>query len=346
MTSRVGWVSLQTTATATPTEPGVDIPYTGLLPPWIPEWSIRVAAALALFLIAWYGSNLLSEVLGRRIARRFQRPSVSRTVLRSVRTAVLVLAAFAGLAILGVQPSDLALSVGVFSAVVGIVLAPIVGSVINGVFVLADQPYEIGDMIEFVDRGQTGFVEEITLRYTKIFTLDNTFLVVPNGTMRERDVINYSAEDARTRLTLDVLVTYEGDLEEARRLIEEAARATENVIQGGPDIRIGSARYPAAPTCYIESFADHGVLLRLRYWVQEPYKLLTVRSRVQTAIWERLEGADVEIAYPHSHLTFDDTSGRMRVAVSEDEGAAADRESLAAVRGDEPEEGGTTARED
>ena len=319
-----GWVAawlfaLQTngTATATGTTESVGGPIFGLLPPWIPESLARLVAAVLLFVLAWYGSKLFVQVFGRRIARRFQRPSVTRTVLRSMRLAILIFAGLLGLAVIGLRASDVALSVGVFSAVVGIVLAPIVGSVISGFFVLADQPYEIGDMIELVDRGQTGFVEDITLRYTKIFTLDNTFLVVPNGAMRERDVINYSAEDARTRLSLDLLVTYESDIAQARELSEEAAREVDNVIQGGPDIRIGSARYPAAPTCYIEKFADHGVLLRLRYWVQEPYKLLTMRSNVQSEVWNRLEDADVEIAYPHSHLVFDDTSGQMQVDIGD-----------------------------
>jgi len=87
-----------------------------------------------------------------------------------------------------------------------------------------------------------------------MFTMDNTFLVIPNGEMRNRDVVNYSAEDKRTRLALDVVVTYEGDVAEARRLIESAAREVDNVISGGPDIRIGGARYPASPTCYIAAW--------------------------------------------------------------------------------------------
>ncbi len=79
------------------------------------------------------------------------------------------------LGIYGLQLGDIALSVTVFSAVVGVVLAPILGGLISGVFLLADQPYEIGDMIELADTGQRGFVEDITLRHTKVFTLDNTF---------------------------------------------------------------------------------------------------------------------------------------------------------------------------
>ena len=282
----------------------------------IPEWAAELILTLLVIALSWYVARLLTRIFGRRIARRFQRPSVTRTVLRLMRGSVYALGFLTIVGIYGVSLGDITLSVTVFSAVIGIVLAPIVGSYIQGVFVLADQPYEVGDMIELVGREppQRGFVEDITLRYTKIFTLDNTFLVVPNGTMRERDVINYSAEDPRSRLTLDVLVTYEGDLAEARELVEDAARGVDRVIEGGPDIRIGSARYPAAPTCYIEKFADHGVNLRLRYWAREPYKLLTVRSRVQERVWDRLDDAAVEIAYPHSHVVFDETSGELPVS--------------------------------
>jgi small-conductance mechanosensitive channel len=164
---------------------------------------------------------------------------------------VYVFALLTILGIYGLQLGDIALSVTVFTAVVGVVLAPILGSFISGVFLLADQPYEIGDMIELVDTGQRGFVEDITLRHTKVFTLDNTFLVIPNGEIRQRDVVNYSAEDSRTRLSLDVLVTYESDIAVARGLIEEAAREVDNVISGGPNIRVGAARYPAYPHSHL-----------------------------------------------------------------------------------------------
>jgi small-conductance mechanosensitive channel len=286
------------------------------LPDWVPELAIELVLAALILAVSYYLSRVFRQVFGRRIARRFQRPSVTRTVLRSIQTGIVFVGVLGAFGVFGLGLGDLVFSVAVFSAVSGIVLAPIIGSVIQGLFVLSEQPYEIGDMIHLVDRDVYGFVEDITLRYTKIFTLDNTFLVVPNGTLRERDVVNFSAEDSRVRLKLDVQVTYESDIEEARRLVEEAAASCEKVIEGGPGIRIGSARYPAKPTCYIDRFADHGVNLRLRYWAIEPYKLLTMRSNVQTAVWERLDGADVEIAYPHSHLVFDDTSGEMQVNVT------------------------------
>jgi len=306
------------TPTPTPTETATEVATDigGLLPFDIPMWVVNIGESLIVIGLAIVVSRLLVRLLGRRVAQQFRRPSLTRTALRGIRASVYIFALLTILNIYGLRLTDIGLSVAIFSAVVGVVLAPIFGSLISGMFLLADQPYEIGDMIELVDTGQQGFVEDITLRHTKVFTLDNTFLVIPNGEIRQRDVVNYSAEDSRTRLSLDVLVTYESDIAVARSLIEAAAREVDNVIAGGPDIRVGAARYPASPTVYINNFADHGVLLTLRYWVTEPYKLLAARSKVQTNVWRRLEDANVEIAYPHSHLYFDDTSGEMNVSLN------------------------------
>ena len=311
----------------------------GLSPPeWLPDIIpvslFRVVAAVALIVFAYYLSQLVRQVLGRRVARRFKRPSVTQTILRGLQGTIVLGGLLTALSFFGIGFGNIALSVGVFSAVVGIVLAPIIGNFISGVFILSEQPYEIGDMIEFEDTSTKGYIEEITLVYTKIFTLDNTFVVLPNGTMRERDVINYSAEDTRIRMTLDTGVTYESDIGVARDQMEAAARSVEGTISGGPDIRVGSARYPASPTCYIREFADSGVLLRLRYWANEPYKQTALRSKVMTEVWDRFEEHDIEIPYPHSHMVFDDTSGELQVTMRESETPLESRP------------GGATARED
>jgi small-conductance mechanosensitive channel len=294
-----------------------------LLPTWarFPGW--RLLVVLVHLAVGVYLSTYVVRLLGRPVARRFQRQSVAQTVLKSVRIVTVFLAVAFGFNAVGIELSNIVISVGVFSAVTGIILAPLIGSVINGLFILADQPYEIGDMVE-LDDGRRGFVDDITLRYTKMFTLDNTFLVISNSTIRDRDVVNYSAEDERTRLSLKVTVTYESDIDKARALLEQAGRQCDMVVEGGPDIRIGSARYPAKPTAYIDQYADHGIRLNLRYWAKKPYKLGTVRSRVLTNLGGLLaaDGEGVEMAYPHQHHVFDDTSGVARVAMENGETTA------------------------
>jgi len=312
------------------------------LAPLFPNWGSSPAVSfliLMLFTAFGYGlSRYVVRLVGRQVAKRFRRQSVAQQILRLIRALVSLFFFLVGAGLVGLELGNIVLSVTVFSAVIGIVLAPLVGSMVNGLFLLADEPYEIGDMVELSD-GTRGFIDDITIRYTKIFTLENTFLVIPNDVIREDKVTNFSAEDERIRLSLSVEVTYESDVATARSLIESAASNVDEVIEGGPDIRIGSARYPARPTCYIDEFHDDGVILTLRYWIERPYKQLNARSRVQTAIWDRLgeQDVDVEIAYPHRHLVFDDTSGEARVATRE----AAERAAVdsAAVRGEAaPEE--------
>ncbi|SFR60873.1 mechanosensitive ion channel family protein [Halogeometricum limi] len=288
-----------------------------LLPDFFFFSGSQYVAAVLVLLLGYVLSGYAVRFVGRPVARRFRRQSVAQVVLRIVRLSVLLLTLVTAAAVAGFEFSNIAISVGVFSAVVGIVLAPIVGSTINGLFILADQPYEVGDMIE-LDDGRKGFVDEITIRYTKVFTLDNTFLTIPNSTIRENLVTNYSAEDERIRMRIGFLATYESDIPRTRELLERAASNAEMVIEGGPDIRIGSARYPAKPTAYLDQYGDSGILVTLRFWAKKPYKLLTVRSQVQTNLYDLLEDEpDVEAAYPHQHLVFDDTSGSLRAEVSE-----------------------------
>jgi small-conductance mechanosensitive channel len=316
----------------------------GIVPPeWFPDIVptvlYRLVAAVLVVVFAYYVSQFARQILGRRISRQFKRPSVSRTILRSIQILIVVGAVMTALSFFGIGFGNLALSVGVFSAVVGIILAPIIGNVISGVFILSEQPYEIGDMIELADTNTKGFIEDVTLVYTKLFTLDNTFIVLPNGRMRERDVINYSAEDTRVRMTLEVGVTYESDISTAREEMEAAARGVEGVIKGGPDIRVGSDRYPAAPTCYIRDFGESEVLLRLRYWLNEPYKQMAARSRVLEDTWERFEEHDIEIPYPHSHVVFDDTSGELQVSMRETDIPTETRQSGATSRASDVADG-------
>jgi small conductance mechanosensitive channel len=275
----------------------------------------QILTAAVVIIVGWHVANLAVRLLGRPVAHRFERQSLTKTILRTIKFAIVLfsVAIAIGILPLGIGFSNIFLSVTVISGVVGITLAPVVSSYLEGLFLLADRPYEIGDMIRLVDSEhieQRGFIQDITLRHTKILARDNTVVVIPNSAIRERDVINYSIEDERTWMTLDLSVTYEGDLAEARRIMIRAAGDTDGVIDGGPTIRIGAARYPARPTCLIHEYADNGVILRLRYWMRTPHYPGRIRSEIQERIWKELDEADVEFPYPHTHLVFDETNDK------------------------------------
>ncbi len=284
---------------------------------WAAETAPRLLLGVLVMLVAWRLSLTVVRYAGRPVYQMIPRESVAAVILRIIKFLILLAAFLLALRIaFGVTLTSFLLTATVFSVVLGVVLAPLVSDIINGVFVLGDQPYEIGDMVE-LDTGELGFVDDVTIRYTKIFTMDNTFLVIPNSEIRKRDVDNYSAEDVRTRQTIDLSVTYESDVEEAREAMEEAAKDTVEVIDTEGRVRIGKGSYPLKPTSFITEFGDHGVHLRLRYWVREPYRLPYVTSQIHRKIWQKFGERDVDVPYPHRHHVFDDTSGEANVKLND-----------------------------
>ena len=268
--------------------------------------------ATLVVIFTWYGSKLITSRIRPRLEDHL-RVSTTNLVLLAFRVAVVFYAfvPFAGL--LGFRPQNVLLSFTVLTLVLGAILAPVGQSYVSGLFIVYNQPYEVGDMIELVENEERGYVEEITLGYTKVSALDNSFLVIPNESMRERDIRNLSAGDERGRATITVDVKYEGDLDEACSRLEEAARSVDGVITDESPIYVGRSRFPAEPKALVDEFADHGIRIDLKYWVEEPYRPAAVRSAVQRTAWGTFEDADVEIAYPHTQVVFDETSGRARI---------------------------------
>jgi len=282
--------------------------------------------------LAWYVSKLAADRLRPAIEERVLRPTTAKMVLRIGRAVVVLFALvpFAGL--LGFRPQNVLVSFTVLSVIIGAILAPVARSYVSGLFILFNRPYEIGDLIELVDEAERGYVADITLGYTEISTLENSVLVVPNETMRERDVRNLSTADERNWVSIEVLVTYEGDLDAACDTLKSAARHVDGVITGGPRIRIGSSKYPAAPTVFVREFADHGIALELRCWVESPARIPTVESAVRRAIYDRFDGIDAAFAYPHTHHVFDEASGRARISLDSDPRSTRSRQGPATDR--------------
>lgn len=288
---------------------------TDILVEWIRANLPNFVIAILIIIVGYRVSIAAKRYAGRPVYSWVGRESVASTILRLMKYGIILVSVLVALRVsFGFSPTSFLLTATVFSAVLGIILAPLVGDIINGIFVLSDQPYEVGDMVEIVDTGKTGFVDEVTIRYTKISTIDNTFLVVPNSEIRKRDVINYSAEDIRTRQTLKVSVTYESDVETAREILAEAARETPEVIGTQGTVRIGKGEYPLEPSVYISEFGDHGVNLVMRYWMREPYQIQKIASKVNEKVWSKFNREGIRIPYPHRHHVFDDTSGELGVS--------------------------------
>lgn len=168
----------------------------------------QILTALILLVAAYVGVVLGEYFLFDFILSRKQELPPSKLLRDVSRMAVLLLILF--LVISGVFKLDLTtilVSSAVFSAVIGLALQDILGNVISGVALHVERPFRVGDWVEVAD--QTGEVVEMSWRATRIRTMENNYVVIPNSNIAKERIINYKAPSPVLALYLRVGTSYE-----------------------------------------------------------------------------------------------------------------------------------------
>ncbi len=194
------------------------------------------------------------------------------------RVARVVTAALALIILLGhfgVDVTALSAALGLGGLAITLAAQDTIADAIAGVIILVDRPFRVGDRIEIPGAGTWGDVLDIGLRTTRIRTRDNRVIILPNSTIGNNQVMNYSYPDPSYRSETHLSVGDDTDLELARRLIVDAVRGVEGVVVDRP-----------IDALYIE-MGSSGVIFRVRWWIatyrQRSHNLDQVHTALQAA---------------------------------------------------------------
>ncbi len=190
-------------------------------------------------------------------------------------------------------PSAFAVFSGAIGLGIGLGLQRTIANLVAGFSLLADKSLKPGDVIEFeAPQGATyGVVGKMTTRYVSVRTRDGTETLVPNETLISSPVTNWSYSDRSVRRKLPVGVSYDCDIELARRLCLQAAADCTRVLNQPP------------PACLLKGFGDSSVDLELRIWIGDPDGgVSNVASEVFLNVWRLFKENDIEIPYPQRDL--------------------------------------------
>ncbi|WGI17346.1 mechanosensitive ion channel family protein [Methanonatronarchaeum sp. AMET-Sl] len=270
----------------------------------------RLITAIVVVLIGYILAKWLVKHFTRPIAIWLKRPALVKPALTAIKYLIIVIFILIGLRIVGIELTNILLSATIMSVIVGVVVAPIAANFISGAFLLSDRPYDVGDLIHIPNLDRTGFVKEITMSYTRILTLEDTSLVVPNRRMRDRDVENFTQGDLRIKRTFDFEISYDSDLDKAREVTKKAAGEVEGVITKQKRVTLMSTYYPITPQTRVKEFGDNGIKLQTVYWLETPYYLKRMNSKVAYNIYKKLMENDIEIPYPHRQIIMNEDKTR------------------------------------
>ncbi|MFB6120631.1 MAG: mechanosensitive ion channel family protein [Halobacteriaceae archaeon] len=270
-------------------------------PPQLAD-AIGVGAATAVTQFVFFVAAFLGVYL---IGRLFVRPVFDRALdernldthakkpLQKLLTGIIV---FVGISVAfrfagyGDFLTSLATIAAAATLAIGFAMQDVIKNFVAGVFIYTDEPFRIGDWIEF--DGYSGVVEDISLRVTRVRTFDNELLTVPNSQLTDGVLKNPVAKDT---LRLKVLfgIGYDDDVEQATDIILDEAEKHDAIL-ADPE-----------PTVRLTELGDSAVGLQSRVWIANPSRSDFVKTRGEytTAVKERFDEAGIDIPYPTRTLT-------------------------------------------
>jgi len=254
----------------------------GMLQSFLADYGLDVLAALLIFVVGRWAARFLTDLLERVM----NRAGVDATLVSFTRNvgyaAAMAFVLLAVLARLGVQTTSFIAVLGAAGLAVGLALQGSLSNFAAGVMLVLFRPFKVGDYIEA--GGTAGTVEEMLIFSTKMKTPDNREVFVPNGSIVNGNITNYSAKDTR-RVDLVFGVGYEDDISKVKAVIAEVLGAEDRILADPP------------PTVGVLELADNSVNLAVRPWVNAA-DYWGVRMALNENMKLCFDQAGISIPYP------------------------------------------------
>ncbi len=257
----------------------------------------RVGAALLVLVSFWLVYRVSRLALRAALHKAdFHEALIQLMVDNLYRYAVMVVSLVMAADQLGINVGAALAGLGVAGLALGFAAQDSVANVISGIMIFWDKPFVVGDWIR--TEGNYGRVVEITLRSTRMQTNRNTYVVIPNKTVIDAVLENYS-KHGELRIDVPIGIAYKEDIGRAREVLLEAVRALPDVMATPP------------PDVVVESLGDSSVNLLVRVWLETAEGLQRATSAVVEASKVALDGAGIQIPFPHLQLFIDDVEERV-----------------------------------
>ena len=259
------------------------------------NWLIGVAQNVGLKLLAAILTWIIGSIIIKLIIKIFpngkkfdKMDQTVKSFLNSfVSIGLWVILIVCIVAILGVPMASVIAAIASCGVAIGLAMQGSLSNLAGGIMLLLFRPFSVGEFIE--TSGVSGTVREIGIFYTLLITGDNKHVTIPNGTMMNNTVINYSREDLR-RVDMDFGITYESDSEKACEIAKRVASAHALV------------NTEKAVFTRVTALGDSAVTVTVRVWAASG-DFWTVKLDLITEIRKALEAEGVSCAYPHMDVT-------------------------------------------
>ena len=218
-------------------------------------WGIRILIALIIFfvgraIIRWIRKQVKASMVKANVDAGVTQFTQSLLKFGLYLILVLVIAGNLGFDLSTITVAFASASVGITLALQGTL-----SNLAGGVLILLTRPFVVGDYIIEDNKKNEGTVKEIGIFNTKLTTLDNKTIIIPNGILVNNSLTNVTEKDER-QLDLKIGISYNSDLRRAKAVLAEQLINHDSIIADHPT------------NIFVDSLGDSAVVLGIRAWVK------------------------------------------------------------------------------
>ena len=252
---------------------------------------VRVVFCIVTFLIGSRVISLIRKLVGKALVRTGAAGQAGKFIDSCVRVILYAFLIFQIALHLGINAATIATVLGSATVTVGLAFQGSLKNCIGGIMIMILHPFRVGDYIIESTYNSEGTVSEITVFYTKLATMDNKTIILPNGPLSDTGITNVTREENR-RVELKVGISYESDIRKAKLVLEELLVQEERV------------RRELDYNIFVDELGDSAVVLGVRFWTRtEDY--WTVRWKMLEDIKYAFDDNGIGIPYPQMDVHLD-----------------------------------------
>ena len=248
----------------------------------------KVIIALLIFTAGYLIWKLLSFLLKLSMKRSSVDNTAQTFIQMITKYIILAIAIVMSLDKIGVNTASLLTSLGIAGLTIGFAARDALSNIISGLFIFWDRPFVIGDLVEV--GGNYGTVDKITLRSTRVVTVDGRMLAIPNTEVVNSTVSSFT-NFPHLRLDIPVTISVDEDISRARHLLLD-------IVKDDPRFRT-----EPSPAVVVNQLNDYNIELKLQAWIDDERQHIPVKFELRENIFNTFRDAGVNMPYETFALT-------------------------------------------
>ncbi|MBQ6540043.1 MAG: mechanosensitive ion channel [Oscillospiraceae bacterium] len=246
----------------------------------------KILSALIIFIVGYIVIKYVMKLVERLVNRTKLEPTVKGLIKVVVKILLLFFLALIVADSLGINTTSFIAMFSVVGLAFSLAVENVLANVAGGLIIAVTKPFRDGDFVEIGTN--KGTVDSISLFYTKLKTVDNKTVHIPNGSVSSSNIVNHSEKDTRM-IDLTISASYDDPVQNVRKALLEAAEAVPGILND------------PAPFVNVQEYGESSISYYFRVWVKNA-DYSNVRHPLMEEIKAAFDRNGVEMTYNHLNV--------------------------------------------